>query len=237
MKNSILFLALLGVLSCHKQTVEVRSTQHVDPFYIRFEAKDTLSQDYQYRAYSIGDTISIFDGFETEYHRLTWVNRLIETDGLYLFRTGIAEIDLGAVRRPIFGFDFQIPGLQPRQLPSKSMLENYFYPGRTIPFGLGPGKVNTIMRMQIDNPAFIHLSQSAYLFEPYGSMTILEVEDFEIEYQVWPGDTAKGKRITCTFEGGVGLLDFLNDRFDFPNTDVAIDIRNGEAALFIRYDE
>lgn len=235
MKLKVLLFALLAIASCQKPTVEVRVTQQKAPFYFRFEVKDTISEEYQFVNYTLGDSVLIFDHLDTGYHQLTWRNRIDGVNGTYYFRTGLSDMRFGSIiREDLFGFGFAIPGLEPGKIPTRAMVEDFFYPGRSIPFGLGPEKVNALLRLQIGNPAFSFPCQTVFLYEPYGELQIQGVEDYEIQYRTWPEETRKGKRITCSFEGGIGAEWRLLS--PIPNTDRAIDLRNGEAAFFIPYE-
>ncbi len=236
MKKLMLFLAILSCTTCQEPTLEVRMTQQRDSFYFRFEVKDTISEDYQYVDYTLGDSIWISDRFDTAYHYITWHNQLENINSTYYFQTGVSEVRSFSVSEPLFGFGFAIPGLEPGKIPSEAILEDFFYPGRSIPFGLGPEKVNALLRLQIGNPAFGLPSQTVFLYEPYGELVIQEVEDYEMQYRTWPEEVRRGKRITSTFEGGIGVYAPQPSVDAVSYTDIAIDLRNGEAVFFMPYE-
>lgn len=235
MKQIIPLLSVLCIVSCQKPTMEVRVTQEKADFYFRFEVKDTISKDYQYVDYTLGDSVWISDHLDTAYHQLIWRNRIADINGTYYFQTGLSDMRFGSlIREDLFGFGFSIPGLESGKIPTKVVVEDFFYPGRSIPFGLGPEKVNALIRLQIGNPAFSFPCQTVFLYEPYGELQIQEVEEYEIQYRTWPEETRKGKRITCSFEGGIGAEWRLLG--PIPSTDRAIDLRDGKAAFFIPYE-
>jgi len=236
MKQILLFLCALSIVSCQKPTIEVRTSQQETPFYFRFEVKDTISEDYQYVDYTLGDSVWISGFFDTAYYRLALRHRMETINGTYYFRTGLTEIRSGICREDIFGFGFAIPGLEPGKIPSKTIIEDFFRTGRSIPFGLGPEKVNAILRLQIGNPASYIPSQTVFLYEPYGELLIQEVEDYEMQYHTSPEEVRRGKRITCTFEGGIGVYAPQPSVDAVSYTDVAIDLRNGEAVFFMPYE-
>ncbi len=239
MKYLYLFL-FASLCACQKASVEIQQTVETAPFYFRMEARDTMHEAFQLVDYTLGQTGHIYN-FETgrEYvFPLICDHDLEYRGGQLVLQTGIYAGDdfIYAREFPLFGFEFAIPGLQPAQMPTQDMLEDYFYPGRTFEAGIGPGQVNLLMRMQIDNPVMSFPSQSVYLYEPAGTLTITAVEDYNSEYQTYPYGTLRGKRVTCRFEGAIGRYDVSNRWDEFPNTDVAVDIQNGEAAFFIPYE-
>jgi hypothetical protein len=237
MKQILLFLSVLFNVSCQKPTLEVRVAQQKAPFYFRFEVKDTILEDYQYVDYTLGDSIWVSDFRDTSYHYLTWRNELEDINGIYYFQTGLSDMRFGSpFTESIFGFGFSIPGLEPGKIPTQEMVEGFFYPGRTIPFGLGPEKVNALLRLPIGNPAFLLPSQTVFLYEPYGELNIKKIEEYTMQYRSSPEEVLRGKRITCVFEGGIGIYVPQPSVDAVSYTDVAIDLRNGEAVFFIPYE-
>lgn len=237
MKQIILLLSILCIVSCQKPAVEVRVTQEKADFYFRFEVKDTVSEDYQYVDYTLGDSVWASDLLDSSYYYLTWRNELEDINGIYYFQTGLSDRRFGSLfTGSVFGFGFSIPGLEPGKIPTQEMVEGFFYPGRSIPFGLGLEKVNALLRLQIGNSGFLRTSQTAFLYEPYGELTILDIEEYTMQYRTFPEEVRRGKRITCTFEGGIGLYAPQLSVDAVSYTDIAIDLRNGEAVFFIPYE-
>lgn len=237
MKQIIRLLSVLCIVSCQKPDVEVRVTQEKADFYFRFEVKDTVSEDYQYVDYTLGDSIWISDHRDSSYHYLTWRNELEDINGIYYFQTGLSDMRFYSPHTgSVFGFGFSIPGLEPGKIPTLEMVEGFFYPGRSIPFGLGPEKVNALLRLPIGNPAFLLASQTVFLYEPYGELNIKKIEEYTMQYRSLPEEVLRGKRITCVFEGGIGIYTPQPSVDAVSYTDVAIDLRNGKAVFFIPYE-
>lgn len=240
MKNLILLpLIVLVALACEKQTLEVYTppTDRED-FYMRLEAKDTMHTAFQPVNYTIGDTMQLYypPAEQTLLFRFACDQNIIRRDGKLYLRTGIYNRGYSAELNPLFGFEFHLPELQPAQLPTREALKAYFYPGRTIDFGGGPDQVNALMRLDIGYPVTIFASQSAYLFNPTGSLTITKVEDYEYEYEEFPERTLRGLRVECEFHGQIGRYLGANGHSTFPNTNVAVDIRNGKRAFLVVYE-
>lgn len=233
-------LLLISLWSCQKESVEIQKTVEATPFYFRMEARDTMHEAFQPVDYTLGQNGYIYNpenGSEYVFPLICGQDLAYRGDQLVL-QTGIYSGDDNIYGRdfPLFGFEFALPGLQPGRLPARALLEEYFTVGRSFEAGLGPDKVNLLMRMQIDNPVMTFPSQSVYLYEPTGKLTIIAVEDYTYEYQMPPYGMLRGKRVTCQFEGAIGRYNVGNHWDEFPNTDVAVEIRNGEAAFFVQYE-
>jgi hypothetical protein len=95
--------------------------------------------------------------------------------------------------------------------------------------------VNALLRLPIGNPAFLLPSQTVFLYEPYGELNIKKIEEYTMQYRSSPEEVLRGKRITCVFEGGIGIYKPQPSVDAVSYTDVAIDLRNGEAVFFIPY--
>lgn len=240
MKNLLLLsIIVLAALACEKQEIEIRTLPvQQENFYMWFEAKDTMHAQFQTVDYTIGDTLQLFypPAEQTLLFRFACDQDIVKRDGRLYLRTGIYNRGYSPEPDPLFGFEFHLPELQPAQLPGREALENYFYAGRTFDFGGGPDQVNALMRMNIDYPVTLFASQSAYLYSPTGSLTITKVEDYEYEYEDFPGRTLRGLRVECEFHGRIGRYLGANDHDKFPNTDVAVEIRNGKGAFLVVYE-
>jgi len=236
----VYLLFFIPLIACQKEAVEVRRTAETAPFYFRLEARDTMHKEFQPVNYGLGEIVHIYNPFyETEYtFPLICDQNLVYRGEQLVLQAGMYSGDRNYFGRqyPLFGIEFALPGLQPGKLPTRESLEQFFYAGRTFEAGLGPDKANLLMRMQIDNPVMVYPSQSAYLYEPSGTLTITGIEDYTYEFQREPKDILQGKRITCQFEGTIGRYQAGMPRDEFLWTDVAVDLQNGEAAFFVKYE-
>ncbi|MCR9099344.1 MAG: hypothetical protein NXI25_05285 [bacterium] len=235
----VYLLLFLPLIACQKEAVEVRNTVETAPFYFRLEVRDTMHEAFQPVNYGLGEIIHIYDPtYETEYtFPLICDQNLVYRGEQLVLQTGMYSGDYSYFGRetPFFGIEFALPGLQPGLMPTREAVEQFFYAGRTFEAGIGPDKANLLMRMQIDNPVMVVPSQSIYLYEPTGTLTITGVEDYTYEFQMEPKGILQGKRITCQFEGAIGRFQAGMPRDEFPLTDVAVEIQNGEAAFFVQY--
>lgn len=91
-----------------------------------------------------------------------------------------------------------------------------------------------------ENPPDIETSQSRFLANPDGLLTITAVEEYsftDIGAEMVP---RAGLLVRCTFEAEVGRYDVEADQADgMPGfrTDEVVEFREGEAAIFVPYEQ
>jgi hypothetical protein len=99
---------------------------------------------------------------------------------------------------------------------TKSEIEAYFTPGKTLSFGYGPGNVNLTLLHPLTSQDFgIQANSTA---SPYG-MKINAIEEFESDEP----NRIIGMKISLSFEANLPLFDCV--------------IKNGEAVIFMPYKE
>jgi hypothetical protein len=107
-----------------------------------------------------------------------------------------------------------------------------FSAGQVYPFGSGPGRAD----ISFAYPRAAHVkeerSRASYLEQPDGQLEIVKVEDYS--YGRADGPRTDGLLVHCNFEGKLGRYDwFYDSSTENYTTDVALEVRNGEATFFL----
>ena len=143
--------------------------------------------------------------------------------------------------RPLFGLQFWSESLPDDRSWTKLELENFFSPGNSFSFGRGFGKVELLLQIPLEGPYFNKASRPSYLENPQGTLTIIELTDYDYETYYPVNGHSYGKLVRCTFSGQLGKYDHLADQADGdPDvfiTDEVVELRNGEALFYVEYDK
>jgi hypothetical protein len=249
MKRICLLTLWLGLLACEQTPLQIEAIEHKEDYFFAVELRDTMHTAFQPLAYRVGDTLSVRYPEWTDIHTIVTSSTVVDLlppawDSTFLLlRAGFNSWQWNINSVQFFAaFDFRMPGLVRGQMPTARMLEDYFYPGRSLAFGHQIDQVDVLIGLPEGNGQIALPSRATFLHQPAGNLIITGIEDYEHPYFVSSIHYPKrGKRITCIFEGEIGRFDqekaagFPGFIHDF-RTAVSIPLLRGEAAFFVAYE-
>lgn len=155
---------------------------------------------------------------------------------------GTSGMDITSLNSELVRLQFWSADFSDQGHPSEASFNALFVTGNTFLFGRGPGFVNVGYLLEFDETSD-RLSQSSFLYNPQGELTILSVEphQYNADYLGFSTEMVSGYNVTCSFAGEIGVFDreafrliFGADILDFRTEEKAY--ISGEFSFFVELE-
>lgn len=137
-----------------------------------------------------------------------------------------------------FEFQFWSDKLPGNRNWTMAELQGFFSAGAVFSFGQGVGKVDVGLLLPIESGSDFRPSKATHLENPEGALMVSKTEPYSYqELNPLGGNTKQGLLLYCNFAGQIGRYDLIADQTDGSTdtyqTDEVVEIKNGEAILFV----